>query len=559
MKAPLLFRVDASPEIGSGHVMRCLALAEAWQRAGGQCVFASAEITPSLARRLRDENVEMVSLPAARGGADDAACTVERARALGVAWIVADGYCFDAAWQQRVHAVGIRLLIVDDYGQTDRYFADVVLNQNLGASTDLYARRPVDSRLLLGCRFALLRGEFLGPRPGRTFPEQASKVLVTLGGGDPDNVTSRVIAALGTLENIEATVIVGGSNPHRAAIEAAAAASPVRMRVVVDASNMPGLMARADLAVAAAGSTTWELACLGVPTIQLVIADNQRGIAEQMAHEGAAISLGDFRSVGVEAIAAAVRRLQSDVKARREMSERATRLVDGHGAARVAAALGAPLRLTLLSDPDSWLNEHLPALRTEFEAAGHRVRWIHDPAELTPGDIAFFLSLGRIVPAKARRLHAHNLVVHESALPQGRGWSPLTWQVLEGRNEIPITLLEAVDGVDEGEIYDREAIRLRGDELVHELRSAQAEATIQLCRRFVALYPGIAAAGRPQNGEPSFYPRRRPADSRLDPDKTLREQFNLLRVCDPVRYPAYLEIAGRRYELRLSASERGES
>ncbi|MBI2517588.1 MAG: methionyl-tRNA formyltransferase [Opitutae bacterium] len=211
-----------------------------------------------------------------------------------------------------------------------------------------------------------------------------------------------------------------------------------------------------------------------------------------------------------------------------------------------------PLRLAIVSDAGSWLNAFLPELCDAFTAAGHEVRWIHEPAELAEGDIAFLLSLSRIVPPDALRRHAHNLVVHESALPHGRGWSPLTWQVLEGKSEIPVTLLEAADEVDAGDIYVQEIIHLRGDELVNELRAAQAAATIRLCRDFVSRYPFILAEVRPQAGEAMFYPRRRPADSRLDPDKTLREQFNLLRVCDPERYPAYFELAGQRYAIRIS-------
>ncbi len=250
----------------------------------------------------------------------------------------------------------------------------------------------------------------------------------------------------------------------------------------------------------------------------------------------------------------AFRRVAADQAQRTELSRRAQGLVDGQGARRVVAALGAPLQLTLVSDASSWLNASLPELKAEFERAGHAVVWIHDPAELRDGDVAFFLSLSRIVAEEALTRHAHNLVVHESAVPAGRGWSPLTWQVLEGRSEIPVTLLEAETGVDSGDIYAETVIRLRGDELVDELRAAQAQATLAHCRDFVSRYPFGLAAARPQSGEPSHYPRRRPADSRLDPDKTLRDLFNQLRVADPVRYPAYFELAGRRYEVRLTAS-----
>jgi len=555
MNRLLVIRADASAAIGSGHVMRCLALAQAWQASGGTVRFASAELPPALEQRVRAGNHECSGIAAPRGTADDAAATIALAQVHAATWIVADGYCFDAAWQRLIKDAGLRLAIVDDYGQARRYHADLILNQNLEASASLYADREPGARLLLGCQYALLRRDFVGcPPPQRRFDAPATRVLVTLGGGDPENITAKVVAALGRLTGIEATIVVGGSNPHLAAIRTSVAAAGHRL--VVDAADMPALMAWADVAITAAGSTSWELARMGLCAIQLVIADNQASIAAALASAGATVNLGDARVVDEKTIADRLTELLADSVRRQHMSVCAAQLVDGHGAARVAAALGAPLRLTMLSDESSWLNAWLPQLQAGFEADGHKVRWIHDPVQLEAGDIAFFLSLSRVVPAGLRRLHAHNLVVHESALPKGRGWSPLTWQVLEGRNEIPVTLLEAAEAVDAGAIHAATVIHLRGDELVDELRAAQAAATLRLCRDFVAGYPSNLAAARPQAGEPSYYPRRRPVDSRLDPDKTLREQFNLLRACDPDRYPAYFEVAGRRYEVRVTASVR---
>lgn len=556
MPSPLLIRADASTEIGTGHVMRCLALAQAWMRTGGRVVFAQLDTTPSLERRLRAEGVEPVRHTAVRGSAADAAWTIGLARSWGATWVVADGYAFDASWQRQLRAAGQRLLVIDDYGQAEHYAADLVLNQNAGADARWYAQREAATRVLLGSRFALLRQEFLQARVERPAPSApATQVLITLGGGDPDNVTGWVLDALAGLPGFEFTVVVGGSNPHRAAIEAMARGLRSPARVIADATNMPDLMMAADLVISAAGSTTWELAYLGKPAVLLVVADNQRGIAAALANGGVAVNLGEVRALVPEQLAATVVQLRDDAARRAEMARRGRALIDGHGARRVVAALGAPLRLTFVSDAASWLNAFLPELKAEFERAGHAVAWIHDPALLSEGDAALFLSLSRIVPTEALGRHAHNLVVHESAVPAGRGWSPLTWQVLEGKHEIPVTLLEAAAGVDSGDVLAQTVIRLRGDELVDELRTAQAAATAVLCREFIARYPFNLANARPQAGEPSHYPRRRPADSRLDPDRSLREQFNLLRVADPVRYPAYFEMAGRRYEVRITATE----
>ena len=552
MTAPLIIRADASAAIGTGHVMRCLALAQAFRRTGGRAIFAQAETTPALEQRLRREQCEIVPLETVRGSAADADRTVKLAREYGAKWVVADGYCFDADWQRQIRDAGLRLLVIDDYGQATHYHADVVLNQNLSAEASLYSSCDPDTRLLLGPRYALLRQEFLAAdRPVRDFARPARRVLVTLGGSDPDCITAQVITALKTVPGIEAVVVIGGSNPHFQALQAMLADdSPIRL--VVDVANMPDLMAWADVAVTAAGSTSWELAAMGLPALQLILAENQKAIAEALHREGVTVNMGDFHEVKAETIAAHLGALLDDAPRRGAMSARGIRLVDGHGASRVAAAVGGRLALTLVSDANSWINEFLGGLKTEFEAVGHQVRWIHDPCEIETGDVAFMLSLSRIVPPPVLRRSAHNLVVHESALPHGRGWSPLTWQVLEGKTEIPISLIEAAESVDSGEIYAQQTLQLRGHELIGELRAAQARATIDLCRDFVARYPSVCTQGRAQIGASSYYPRRSPEDSRIDPEKSVREQFNLLRVADPERYPAFFEIDGRRFELRLT-------
>ena len=156
-------------------------------------------------------------------------------------------------------------------------------------------------------------------------------------------------------------------------------------------------------------------------------------------------------------------------------------------------------------------------------------------------------------------MHRHNMVVHESALPCGQGWSPMTWQILEGVSCIPISLFEAVADLDAGPIHLQTSINLNGTELVDEWRQLQAEATINLCLQWVDRYREIIDAARPQRGEASQYRRRRQVDSRLDPESSLAEQFELLRVVDNDYYPAFFEWRGRRYELGIRSQINAKS
>lgn len=216
-----------------------------------------------------------------------------------------------------------------------------------------------------------------------------------------------------------------------------------------------------------------------------------------------------------------------------------------------AAGAAETYSIQVLTDATSWITSYVDELADEWAAEGHTVRVSHNVEQCRPADFCFCLSFSRIVSSVIRSQYRHTLVVHESDLPQGRGWAPMTWQILEGKNRIPVTLIEAVDAVDAGPIYLQEWINLAGTELHPEWRALQAQATQNLCRQWVQAYPGILEKARQQEGEGSVYARRRPADSRLDPKKTLVEQFDLLRVVDNENYPAFFEINGRQYRFSI--------
>lgn len=214
------------------------------------------------------------------------------------------------------------------------------------------------------------------------------------------------------------------------------------------------------------------------------------------------------------------------------------------------------LNITIVSDYNSWLNTYIPGLVQDLERKNHIVSWIHNVELVTSGDMVFYLGCGQIVSSDILKKNQHNLVVHESDLPQGKGWSPLTWQILEGKNEIPIVLFEAAEKVDSGVVYLKETMCFNGNELVEELRAVQANVTFKLCLEFIDNYPYIIDKAVNQTGESSYYRRRTPQDSRIDPDKSIREQFNLLRVVDNERYSAFFELNGEEYIIKIFKKDR---
>lgn len=206
----------------------------------------------------------------------------------------------------------------------------------------------------------------------------------------------------------------------------------------------------------------------------------------------------------------------------------------------------------LVDNPDSWVVDYAKQLvhiiKKKFDI---KVNLIYKHEQVVKGDILCLLSCEKIF--KKLNLNTYNLVVHESYLPKGKGWSPLTWQVLEGSNEIPITLFEATEKIDSGVIYKQDFIKLKGDELLPEIKNKQGVKTIELIVDFIEIIDKVN--GRDQVGEETFYPKRGPKDSELNIDKSIREQFNLLRVCDNERYPAFFTLKGKKYIIKTYKDE----
>lgn len=201
----------------------------------------------------------------------------------------------------------------------------------------------------------------------------------------------------------------------------------------------------------------------------------------------------------------------------------------------------------LVDNPNSWIIPYAEQLNDQLRENGCNSVVLNDHEQVTKGDILVLLSCEQIFTNLDA--NEHNLVVHESNLPKGKGWSPLTWQILEGKNKIPVTLFEAAATVDSGVIYDQLDIELTGSELLEEIKHQQGLVTIELVKRFVEKYPNNT--GTAQAGDSSFYKKRTEKDSELDVNKTIAEQFNALRVCDNERYPAFFEHNGHKYYIKI--------
>jgi pseudaminic acid synthase len=216
-----------------------------------------------------------------------------------------------------------------------------------------------------------------------------------------------------------------------------------------------------------------------------------------------------------------------------------------------------PRRVSVVCDNPSWVVPYCQDLVERLNALGDEARFCARHDEIEQGDVAFYIGCVRITPPDVLARNRRNLVAHASDLPAGRGFSPLTWQVLEGRNQIPLCLLEAAEGVDEGPVVFRDTMTFEGHELLDELHERLGRAQVDLALRYMAAdAPPVGVA---QTGEGSVYPRRGPKDSRLDADAPLATQFDLLRTVDNAKYPAFFEARGHRYRLAIEKADGTEA
>jgi UDP-2,4-diacetamido-2,4,6-trideoxy-beta-L-altropyranose hydrolase len=335
-----VFRADAGPAIGGGHVMRCLALADRLTDAGWRCAFASRRGTVETVAALERSGL---SVQCVEGGPSEESAALRTRFPNGCALLVVDSYALDDRFETACRSWAGSILAIDDLNDR-RHDCDVLLNQNLGWTADDYAAlAPAASRLLIGPRYALLRPQFAASRPAALAARRDGitlrRILIAMGNFDPDNATETVLRGIDESGlAVEADVVLGGSAPHLTAVRARIAAMKMTARLHLSVDDMAGLMTAADLSIGAAGTTSWERCALGLPALLVVLADNQRRIADALVEAGAADSLGWHERLSPEAVAGALRSLAGAPARLGRMSGCAAAVCDAGGAARVAAA-----------------------------------------------------------------------------------------------------------------------------------------------------------------------------------------------------------------------------
>lgn len=356
----VLIRSDASSRIGGGHVMRCIALAEALRKEGAEVSFASRELPGHLCDFTESLGYRVIRLHSAESGATCETVQFNEILRSGgikaVDWLVIDHYGINADWERRARAYCRHILVIDDLANRP-HACDLLLDPNFSPDPGARYANLVDAscETLLGPHYALLRPEFAAARAAAPIRDgSVRRIFVFFGAGDPGGETLNVVTALAALrdDRLALRVVIGRANPRAAEIASACASLP-GASCQVGSDDMAALMLQADLAIGAGGGTTWERCCVGLPSVIVAIADNQLPGSRALHQAGYALFLGRSAEVSGASIRDAVRGFQADPAGVRRMSLHCSSLVDGRGAARVTnAMMAADIALRRARDED---------------------------------------------------------------------------------------------------------------------------------------------------------------------------------------------------------------
>ncbi|MBF0568665.1 UDP-2,4-diacetamido-2,4,6-trideoxy-beta-L-altropyranose hydrolase [Candidatus Magnetominusculus dajiuhuensis] len=325
----VVIRADAYPEIGTGHLMRCMALGQSFKDRGWRVVFITyCEAAGLLGRLTSEDGFNVIPL---ESKSDNVLPPCH--------WAVVDGVNFDGRFHKSMKDAGYKLLIIDDMAALKIYDGEFVLNQNIHADSLKYNLSP-GTRLLSGPEYILLRREFIKHRGvEKLITDKCVNVLITLGGADRENLTQKVLNSVKDINDIKITVVVGAGNPNIESIKTVGTAAPVT--ILQNVANMADVMASQDAAVTSGGTTVWELAFMGVPSVVGRIAPIEDYLVAGLNSRGLFIDSGWFKTATEDEIRGNLLKLLTNMKLRKEMSALGRRLVDGFGRDRVIEAMEA--------------------------------------------------------------------------------------------------------------------------------------------------------------------------------------------------------------------------
>lgn len=329
------FRVDATNQIGTGHVMRCLTLADALRQQGASCQFICRAHSGNLIDLIRQRGLKVHELPPDDNWVVDAEQTKASIGSERLDWLVVDHYALDARWEKALRPVCRRLMVIDDLADRP-HMCDLLIDQNYEEESRYLKFVPAHCRLMLGPRYALLRPEYAEHRARKSLTTSSVKrLLVFFGGSDPLDLTGMTLRVLSKpkFRQIDVDVVVGSNYLHFDLLRQVAQ-SRGQTTLHQPRTHLADLMFNADMAIGAGGVTNWERICLGLPSLVVIMAENQLPISELLNSRGIIRLIGKSEDVTEQSIFDA---LLDEIESLKYMSRRspAMAMCDGFGADRV--------------------------------------------------------------------------------------------------------------------------------------------------------------------------------------------------------------------------------
>jgi len=329
----VIFRVDASKDIGIGHLMRCLALSEELIRRKQTCFFLSKVDNNELINRIKKNNIYFQNIPSNLSLQADLEMLLKISNENDIDWVITDHYGITSQYIKELKNKNLRVLSIDDSAQI-HYYSDIIVNQNVGAEKLVFSSEKY-SKFLLGTKYVILRDELL-KRNKRPMKNKVEKILVMFGGADPDNVTLKILKMLESLkENIHFLVVTGPANQYNNFILSYLNKYNMNFTFLRNQRNMSDVYLESDIAISAGGTSCYELAYFGIPNIIVAIADNQIHIAKELERNGVSIYIGEVNDLKDKELINKVSELFSNSSLRKKMRENENKIVDGEGKGRI--------------------------------------------------------------------------------------------------------------------------------------------------------------------------------------------------------------------------------
>lgn len=334
----LLIRVDSTYESGMGHFMRTLALAQKWQKEKGEVCFLIND-NDNLKNRIVDEKMSYIVNPFNSGSIGDCEFLIEIFNDKNISWVIVDGYVFKEDYFDFLRKNNIKYLIFDDDGEKSHYNSDIVLNQNLHGQEKWYINKKERyTKLLIGTDYTLLRNEFLKYQNNKKIiKNKACNILITLGGSDVNNYSLKILKILNRLkfDDFEVIVLIGANNIHERELNDFIETSNLNVKVLKNISNMPEVMLWADLAFSSGGTTVWELAFMGVPTVVGATSHVEEVLLTGLNEYGLFKTIGKLENLNKNELINIFDNLINNKDARQKMSLDGQKFIDGYGSKRV--------------------------------------------------------------------------------------------------------------------------------------------------------------------------------------------------------------------------------